>query len=211
MRRFAAPALTLAFLVIAVITASFPTATPHGAAVVTVSTAPLAAEDRVAPEPRGRPVIVAVPTPAPTETPMPATPEPAAPPAAGPVVAGPPVVAPAPQSCPASFFCFPRLGIAGQIVPYDDCSGTTDVGAAIRQLLCVRDGIWLAGHAYSAFGRITGFRVSDVVFVRGQRFEITGSSVQRACAPAAGPVAPLSLQTSLEAVTCGRVLVVQGR
>ncbi|MDQ2950830.1 MAG: hypothetical protein M3R54_01050, partial [Chloroflexota bacterium] len=138
------------------------------------------------------------------------TPEPAPEPAA-PIAAAAPALAPAPQACAAIFFCYPRLGISGAIVPYDDCSGTTDVGQAIRQLLCVREGIWLAGHAYTQFGRITGFRVGDIVFVRGRRFEITGSAVQRACVPTARPVAPLSLQTSLEPIACGRVLVVEGR
>ena len=165
---------------------------------------PYIAAERVAPEPRGRPVVVAIRTPAPTEEPPPPTPAPL------PVAARAPVVA-APAACPSNFLCYPRLGIAGAIVPYSDCSGATDVGTAIRQLTCVSQGVWLAGHAYTEFGRITDFRIGDIVFVRGQRFEITGSSVQRACAPATGAIAPLSLQTSLESAACGRVLVVQGR
>jgi hypothetical protein len=180
-----------------------------------------AAVDRVSPEPRGRPVIVAASTPTPTEEPTPlasvarlpvtvvapivAAPLPVATAAAPAVTASPPAV------CPANFFCYPRLGIAGAIVPYNDCSGATDVGLAIRQLTCVRAGIWLAGHAYTQFGGITGYRVGDVVFALGRRFEITGASVQRSCAPATGAIAPLSLQTSLETATCGSVLVVQGR
>lgn len=180
---------------------------------------PYVAEERTAPEPRGRPVVVAIQTPNPAEEPPPpATPAPlpvaarapiAVPPRPVPTAAPPAIVEPA--ACPSSFFCYPRLGISGPIVPYSDCSGTTDVGVAIRELTCVRAGIWLAGHAYTQFGGITGFRIGDIVFVRGQRFEITGSSVQRACAPATGAIAPLSLQTSLEAAACGRVLVVQGR
>ena len=180
---------------------------------------PYVAEERIAPEPRGRPVVVAAPTPTPTvEPPPPATPAPllvaarapiAVPPRPVPTAVPPAVVEPA--ACPSSFFCYPRLGIAGPIVPYSDCSGTTDVGVAIRELTCVRGGIWLAGHAYTQFGGITNFRIGDIVFVRGQRFEITGSSVQRACAPATGAIAPLSLQTSLDTAACGRVLVVQGR
>ncbi len=150
-----------------------------GAQPIAVESEPVAvaAVERVAPEPRGRPVVTAPP----------------------------------PAACPASFFCYPRLGIAGPIVPYNDCSGATDVGLAIRQLTCVRAGIWLAGHAYTQFGAITGYRVGDVVSVLGQRFEITGASVQRSCAPATGAIAPLSLQTSLESAACGSVLVVQGR
>ena len=180
---------------------------------IVVSTAlasadPVAAAERALPEPRGRPVVVRAP--APTEAPAPATPEPAAQPPA-PIVATVAAIAPAAQSCQATFFCYPRLGIAGAIVPYDDCSGTTDVGLTIRQITCLREGIWLAGHAYTHFGGITGFRVGEVVFVRGQRFVITGSILQRACAPTTRAVAPLSLQTSLEAAACGYVLVVQGR
>jgi hypothetical protein len=192
-------------------------ASSHQAA---LETAPVldAAVERVVPEPRGRPVVVATPspTPAPTE-------EPTAPPTLAPVpvvavapVAVPPRVVPTaapppPAACPATFFCYPRLGIAGAIVPYNDCSGATDVGTAIRQLTCVRAGIWLAGHAYTQFGGITAYRVGDIVVVGGRSFEITGASVQRACSPATGAIAPLSLQTSLDATACGRVLVVQGR
>jgi hypothetical protein len=181
--------------------------------------------ERVAPEPRGHPVVVAVDAPAATEAPAltegsaltePPAAEPvavAAPRAAAlrPVPTAAPVVVAPPAACPATFFCYPRLGISGPIVPYSDCSGATDVGTAIRRLTCVRAGIWLAGHAYTQFGGITGYRAGDVVFVLGQRFEITGASVQRSCAPATGAIAPLSLQTSLESATCGQVLVVQGR
>ena len=119
-----------------------------------------AALERVLPEPRGRSVAVAVPTLAPTEEPpVLATPAPTG--------RGPPVApAPPPAACPTDFFCYPRLGIAGPIVAYNDCSGGTDVGLAIRQLTCIRVGIWLAGHAYTQFGGIAGFRLGDVVFVR---------------------------------------------
>ena len=160
---------------------------------------PAAFAERVAPEPRGRPVVVAG-TQAPTEAPMVAAPVPTV-----------PTQVPAPQACPATFFCYPRLGIAGPIVAYNDCSGATDVGVAIRVLTCVPQGIWLAGHAYTQFGRITDFRVGDAVFVIGHQFAITGSSIQRACAPTTQVVAPLSLQTSLESSACGQVLVVEGR
>jgi hypothetical protein len=193
---------------------------PVAPAVAVAQSVPAGSLERAAPEPRGRAVVVRVQTPAPTEEPPAPTdaPQPVAA-ASAPVVAAqrlapapaPIVVAPPPAACPASYFCYPRLGIAGAIVPYNDCSGATDVGVAIRQLTCVRAGIWLAGHAYTQFGGITGYRAGDVVFVRGQRFEITGASVQRSCEPSSQPIAPLSLQTSLEAATCGRVLVVQGR
>lgn len=184
-------------------------------------------EERILAEARSRQVALA--TAAPTEDPAPpsATPVAVAAVAAAPVVApaprtavpaprtaspAPPVIAPAPaQACAAGLFCYPRLGIEGAIVPYDDCSGKTDVGTAIRQLTCVTRGIWLAGHAYTQFGRIAGFAVGDVVIALGRRFEITGSSVQRACARSPLPAAPLSLQTSLDATACGRVLVLQAR
>src|SRR5882672_4587877 len=153
---------------------------------------PVAVDARVDPEPRGRRVI-ATATPDPTEAPV-------AP--IAPVAPVAPVATPAPpQACAQSFFCYPRLGIAGPIITYDDCSGATDVGLAIRQLTCVRAGIWLAGHAYTQFGRLTGFQVGDEVFVRGRRFVITGSSVQRSCEPTTQAIAPLSLQTSLESST----------
>ena len=180
-----------------------------------------AAVERIAPEPRGRQIVIAAPSATATEPPVLVTDAPiavalvapiAAPRVVPPVVTAPPVAATAPPAtCPASFFCYPRLGITGAVIPYDDCSGKTDVGTAIRRLTCVRAGIWLAGHAYTPFGGITGYRVGDVVFVQGQRFEITGASVQRSCEVSTTAVAPLSLQTSLEAATCGRVLVVQGR
>ena len=212
MRSLVALALAASALLVAV-TASLASGSKSQVVVTTAAASadPVAVVERAAPEPRGRQVVVRAPTP--TETPVPPiilTPEPAPEPAA-PIAAAAPAVAPAPQACAATFFCYPRLGISGAIVPYDDCSGTTDVGQAIRQLLCVRQGIWLAGHAYTQFGRITGFRVGDIVFVRGRRFEITGSFVQRSCAPTSQAVAPLSLQTSLESATCGGVLVVQGR
>src|ERR1700682_6484143 len=202
----------------AVVLPSNTTAVGPAASDVAVAQPALAASaERVAPEPRGRPVVVRVQTPSPTEEPPAHADAPqsvvgtAAPVVAAPRLApaAPVVVAPPPAACPANYFCYPRLGIAGAIVPYNDCSGTTDVGAAIRQLTCVREGILLAGHAYTQFCDITGYRVGDVVFVRGQRFEITGASVQRSCEPSSQAIAPLSLQTSLEAATCGRVLVVQ--
>src|SRR5258706_9954526 len=176
---------------------------------------PVALEARVDPEPRGRRDI-ATSTPDPTEAPAAASEAPAVPTAAplrvvAPVAPVAPAATPAPQACAQSFFCYPRLGIAGPIITYDDCSGATDVGLAIRQLTCVHAGIWLAGHAYTQFGRLTGFQVGDEVFVRGRRVVITRGSVRRSCEPTTQAIAPLSLQTSLESSTCGRGLVVQGR
>ncbi|HUQ40890.1 MAG TPA: hypothetical protein VM052_00165 [Candidatus Limnocylindrales bacterium] len=223
--RLRAPlAIALALAAAALMVVALPSATSssftRGSAAVTEEPSlDAAVVDRVAPEPRGRPVVVAAaPTPAPTEEPT-AAPTAAPTLAPAPVVVAAPVAAPArvapaaaaPAACPATFFCYPRLGISGAIVAYNDCSGTTDVGSAIRQLTCVRAGIWLAGHAYTQFGGIANYGVGDIVVVRGQSFTITGATVQRACAPTTGAVAPLSLQTSLDASPCGRVLVVQAR
>jgi hypothetical protein len=203
--------VVLAFVAYALFAVS-PQGPRQSVAVVGTTPAPLVIEERVAPEPRGRPVVLAVSTPAPTDAPAVAAA------AAAPSEESAPVAAPvfvaavsAPQSCPATFFCYPRLGIAGPVISYNDCSGATDVGTSIRQLTCIRGGIWLAGHAYTQFGRIGGFRVGDVVLVRGQRFEITGSVVHHACDVMTGAVAPLSLQTSLDNDRCGQVLVLQAR
>lgn len=127
-----------------------------------------------------------------------------------PEVEAAPVQAPAaaPSTCPSSWFCFPRVGIAGPIVPYGDCRGTTDVGASIRALTCIQQ-LWLAGHAWTQFGRITGWRAGDVVFAYGRAYTITGAFTGRSCEPAPQPYAPLLLQTSLGPALCGPVLIVQ--
>ena len=128
-------------------------------------------------------------------------------PAPAPVVAAP---APAPAACAATWFCYPRLGIAGPIVPYGDCLGTTDIGEGIRSFSCISP-FYLMGHAYTQFGAITAWQAGDVVFASGRRFVISTAFVQSSCEPPAGTIAPLSLQTSLTSGGCGRVLVVQGR
>ena len=138
-------------------------------------------------------------------------------PVAAPVVQVAPVrvapVAPAPAvpaTCPVNQFCYPRVGIAGTIVPYNDCSGSTDVGTAIRSLTCVSR-TYLAAHAYTQFGRIAGWRAGDVVFAYGTRYIIVDGFTQQGCVPPARAIAPLSLQTSLTPATCGPILVVQAR
>lgn len=117
---------------------------------------------------------------------------------------------PAPDVCPANYFCYLRVGIAGPIVPYGDCSAATDVGTAIRSLTCVSPR-YLAAHAYTQFGRITGWRAGDVVVANGVRYVLYDAYTQRSCDYPARPLAPLSLQTSLTSSNCGMVLVVQGR
>jgi hypothetical protein len=189
------------------------------AAAAVAATAPVAAEAPVA-----VPVTAADLTEAPAPsavaaTARPAAPQPTAPPAptARPAPTVPPVVpvatvAPttAPAGCPATWFCYPRLGIAGAIVPYTDCSGATDVGTSIRSFTCLSP-FYLMGHAYTQFGQITGWRAGDIVFASGRQFTITGAFTQSSCAAPAQAIAPLSLQTSLTSGGCGSVLVVQGK
>ena len=150
-----------------------------------------------------------------------ATPEPTMAPAAVPVaptraqVAPPAPVAtpaptPAPMSCPATYFCYPRLGISGPIVPYTDCSGGTDVGTSIRSYTCLSD-YYLMGHAYTQFGLVRQWVAGDVVFAWGHRFTVYGALTEQSCAAPVFPLAPLSMQTSLTSASCGPVLVVQAR
>jgi hypothetical protein len=113
-------------------------------------------------------------------------------------------------TCPVNQFCYPRVGIAGPIVPYSDCTGSTDVGTAIRSLTCLSP-TYLVAHAYTQFGRIAGWRVGDIVFAHGVRYVLFDAFTQPGCVVAARPIAPLSLQTSLTSTVCGPILVVQGR
>lgn len=172
------------------------TAVVNTAPVITPSAAPAApAEEPIAvPAP---PVVetVARPTVVPVRTPVPPAPTPV-------VALG--------SACPATWFCFPRVGLAGPIVPYGDCSGSTDVGTAIRSYTCLSDH-WLMGHAYTSFGLIRQWVPGDVVYAYGNKYTLTAALVQSACAAPVFPLAPLSLQTSLTSQACGQVLVVQGR
>jgi hypothetical protein len=129
------------------------------------------------------------------------------------VEVAPPPVAPrpvVPAACAVNQFCYPRVGIAGTIVPYNDCTGQTDVGRAIRSITCVSP-TYLAAHAYTQFGRIAGWRAGDVVFAYGTRYIIVDGFTQQGCVPPARAIAPLSMQTSLTPATCGPILVVQAR
>jgi hypothetical protein len=149
-----------------------------------------------------RPPVVAAPSEAPAIVVVPAaTPVPV-------VVA--PVAPPQPSVCPADFFCYPRVGIAGPVVPYSDCTGSTDVGTAIRSLTCVSP-TYLAAHAYTQFGRIAGWRAGDIVFLLGTRYVLFGAFTQPGCVAPARAHDSLSLQTSLTPTHCGPILVVQGR
>jgi hypothetical protein len=118
--------------------------------------------------------------------------------------------APLPTTCPATWFCYPRLGIAGPIVPYTDCSGGTDVGTAIRSYSCLSDN-YLMGHAYTQFGLVRQWAAGDVVFAWGRRFAVSGAVTQQSCGAPSFPLAALSMQTSLTSSACGAVLVVQAR
>lgn len=159
-----------------------------------------------------RPVAPVIEPPAQTDSPaVVAQPEPepvveVAPAPVAPVTRQPVV----PATCPVNQFCYPRVGIAGPIVPYNDCTGTTDVGTAIRSITCVSP-TYLAAHAYTQFGRIAGWRAGDFVFAYGTRYVIVDGFTQPGCVPPARAIAPLSLQTSLTPATCGPILVVQAR
>lgn len=164
------------------------------------------------------PVTAAEPAAAPASpvaAPQPAAPQTSTPPApartAAPTAPPAPTVAPSapPATCPATWFCYPRLGIAGAIVPYTDCGGTTDIGTSIRSFTCLSP-FYLMGHAYTQFGKITQWQAGDIVFASGRQFTITGAFTQSSCEAPARAIAPLSLQTSLTSGGCGSVLVVQG-
>ena len=165
------------------------TTAPSPAATAAPAEVPIATAAPPVVEPVTRPAIVPVRTPAP--------------PAATPFVA-------LGSACPATWFCFPRVGLAGPIVPYGDCSGSTDVGTAIRSYTCLSDH-WLMGHAYTSFGLIRQWVPGDVVYAYGNKYTLSAALVQSACASPVFPLAPLSLQTSLTSQACGQVLVVQGR
>ena len=140
--------------------------------------------------------------PAPRPAPATATPEPPRPTAAPTATAA---------TCAAgAWFCYPRVGISGAIVPYTDCSGSTDVGSQIRSFNCLSDH-YLMAHAYTQFGRITGWQQGDVVFAYGRSYTVTGAIVARSCEAPPLPLAPLSMQTSLTTSACGAVLIVQAR
>jgi hypothetical protein len=182
------------------------------AAALSVTLAPATVATSAVEEPTPAPVAaeVVAPTPEPTEEPAP--PEPVRTPA--PVVAKAPVSTPvpaaAPATCPATWFCYARLGISGPIVPYTDCSGKTDVGTAIRSYSCLSDH-YLMGHAYTQFGKVTQWAAGDAVFAWGQRYTVSGAVTQRSCEAPTVALAPLSMQTSLTSNSCGAVLVVQAR
>ena len=178
---------------------------PVGAAANAAAEVPAAAPAEPAPP------AVAAPTEQPAPRPVQAAlvapvVAPAAP--AAPVAIAPPP--PPPPACPATWFCYPRVGIAGPIVPYGDCSAATDVGTAIRSITCVSP-TYLAGHAYTQMGLLTGWRAGDIVFAYGTRYIVTGGFTQGSCVAPAHALAPLSMQTSLSTTDCGPVLVVQGR
>lgn len=146
------------------------------------------------------PVVVASPSTAPTATTS----------VAPTVHAATPAPSSAPTACPADWFCYPRVGVSGPIVPYSDCSGSSDIGTSIRAFACLSPR-YLMGHAYTQMGRIVGWQAGDVVYAYGQMFTITGALTAKSCEPPPLPLAPLSMQTSLSPSGCGSVLIVQAR
>ena len=113
---------------------------------------------------------------------------------------------PKPYVCPDTWFCYPKLGIAGPVVPYSDCTATIDIGEAIRRYTCA-PGVYLMGHAYTDFGYIRAYQIGDAVIYAGKTFFITSASEAMACQPMAAEQSPLSLQTSLTFERCGKTLV----
>jgi hypothetical protein len=182
------------------------------AAALSVTLAPATVATSEAEQPVVAEVAAEVVAPTPEPTAEPAPPEPVRTPT--PAAPRPPVGTPAPvaasATCPATWFCYPRLGISGPIVPYTDCSGSTDVGTAIRSYSCLSDR-YLMGHAYTQFGKVTQWAAGDVVFAWGQRYTVSGAVTQRSCESPTVALAPLSMQTSLTSNSCGAVLVVQAR
>ena len=181
-----------------------------------VSLAPTPAEAAAVPtaapsaEPSSVPAPSSAPEPTRTAEPTRAA-DPTAAPASTAAANARPAATPAPAfNCGVTAFCYPRLGIAGPIVPYGDCTGESDVGTQIRAISCVSD-YYLAGHAYTQFGRIRYWRAGDVVYAYGERFVVYGALTEDGCITPTWELAPLSLQTSLTSRTCGPILVVQAR
>lgn len=125
---------------------------------------------------------------------------------AGPAIPVVPRATPPPFVCPDTWFCYPKLGIAGPVVPYSDCTATIDIGDAIRRYTCA-PGIYLMGHAYTDFGFIRAYSIGDSVIYAGKTFLITSASEAMACQPMAAEQSALSLQTSLTFTRCGKTLV----
>lgn len=150
------------------------------------------------------PIVAAPMAAAPAAAPKAAVLVAAAPKAAAPIVQ----VAVPVATCPADWFCYPRLGVRGPIVPYSDCTGATDVGTSIRSFACLSPN-YVMGHAYTQFGKVTQWHAGDVVWANGRSFTVFGAVIGRSCEPALMPLAPLSMQTSLSPNKCGDVLIVQ--
>ena len=92
-------------------------------------------------------------------------------------------------TCPADWFCYPRLGVRGPIVSYSDCTGATDVGTSIRSFACLSPS-YIMGHAYTHFGKISQWHAGDVVWANGHSFTVTGAVIGHSCEPARLPLAP---------------------
>ena len=129
---------------------------------------------------------------------------PAAPVAVAPAPAAPVVAA---AGCEVAF-CYPRVGIAGGIAQYSDCTGKTDIGTRIVQLNCTTP-TYLMGHAYTQFGRIVNWQAGDEVWVYGTRYIVYGAVITH-CGAWPPPAGVLRMQTSLSS-GCGDVLVVLAR
>ena len=124
-----------------------------------------------------------------------------------------PTPEPTPFSCDGAVFCYPALGIAGDVTVYDDASGQSDIGLGIRSL--AKYPTYLVGHAWSPFGRIVAWHAGDTIELRGVSYTVydavhwsCGASIEALIA--SGATGPVWMQTSL-APGCGETLVVMAR
>ena len=106
-------------------------------------------------------------------------------------------------TCPPTYFCAPTTGIYGEITPYYDRTGQTEIGPGIVGLRTEKP--WLVGHAYTQFWAIVMLRPGDVVYANGVGYVVRGRHLQQAFTRVEA-TADLSLQTSLG--TGGWVIVI---
>jgi len=97
-------------------------------------------------------------------------------------------------TCPPTHFCAPTTGIYGEITPYYDRTGQTDIGKGIRSLQT--ETRWLVGHADTQFWAVVMLRPGDVVYANGIGYVVRARFLQQAFTQV-NATADLSLQTSL--------------
>ena len=107
-------------------------------------------------------------------------------------------------TCPPTHFCAPTTGIYGEITPYYDRTGQTEIGPGIVGLRTERP--WLVGHAYTQFWAVVMLRPGHVVYANGIGYVVRSRFLQRSFTPVT-VAADLSLQTSFGA--SGWAIVIQ--